>query len=409
MRILMTLETTFPPHIRVEKEMRSLSALGHDLHLVAYGKRGQPRREHVPGLGTVHRVRFPVWLRPFRLLYGGRWPYLRFWLPRVRRIADDVCPDAIHVHDLPMAWVGYRVGRHFRIPLVLDFHENYPGFLVWAAKTFHPFIRASIDYPGWNHYEALAVRWADRIIVVDPTNQERLTRLYAVPPERCVVVGNSPDLDHLLPLLANAQARIHPDPTFVTLLYIGGIDAGRGIQTVLHALSLLPCQVARSGRPATLRFVIVGDGPYRPKLEKLARQFGVADRVHFEGFQPFHRLPDFIAAADIGVVPHVKDPLTQTTMPNKIFDYMLGGLPILVSDCAPLVRVAQRGPCGDVFASEDAASCAAATQRLVNTLGSSDFGQRGHELVQTEYNWARDTAQLRDVLSRLPGAHGNLS
>jgi glycosyltransferase involved in cell wall biosynthesis len=391
MRIGMILEVPFPPHPRVEKEMRALTRAGHEVHVLAFASAGRPKTESLDGLGTVHRVPFPMWLRPFRLLYGGRALYNRYWLPHVRRFAEEVRADALHVHDLPLAGAAHRVAAGRDIPLVLDFHENWPGFMVWAGKGYNFLVRLCIDHCGWRRYEAEAVRWAEMLIVVDPTNADRLTGLYGLPAEQIAEVSNTPELDRLLPRLHGGARR-----EGVTLLYMGGLDFGRGLQTVIEAMAL------RKQDLLPLRFVVVGEGPYRKELERRTRERGLTDRVEFHGWQPYDRLGEYIGSADVGAVPHVRDELTDTTIPNKIFEYMAGGLPVLSSDCVPLARVVEETRCGLVFRSEDAASCGDALVRLCGDAAlRRELGEQGRAAVLRKYNWDETAKSLTGIYERL--------
>jgi glycosyltransferase involved in cell wall biosynthesis len=430
MRILMILEVPFPPHPRVEKEMRTLTRVGHDVHVVAYGSAGRPDHEFVEGLGTIHRVPFPMGLRPFRLLHGGRFLYDRYWRPRVAGIVGSLRPDALHVHDLPLARAAFAAAQRAGIPLVLDFHENWPGFMRWAAKSLPAAARHLVDFRGWERYEAEAVAWAARIIVVDPSNQDRLVERYRVSGDRVAVVSNVPELERLVPAIERARelaTRGRTDTSAdggtlddaaarggtlsdaathranapgsggrLTLLYMGGLDFGRGIHTVLDAIA------ERRSELDGLRFVIVGKGSYAAALEQRAARLGLAGLVEFHGWQPYDRLPEYLATADIGTVPHVRDELTDTTIPNKIFEYMSAELPVLSSDCAPLTRIVETASCGLVFRSEDAASCGEQLVRLCRDAGlRRKLGQSGHEAVIREHNWEHAGRTLADLYAEI--------
>jgi glycosyltransferase involved in cell wall biosynthesis len=383
----MIVEYFFPPHQRIEKECRSLCAAGHDVRVLCYRQSQQPALETVSGLAEVHRCWFPSSIRPFRLLYGGRWWYNRYWLNPIRRFADAVQPEALHVHDLPLAAAAHTVARERNIPLVLDFHENWPAFMNWAKAGYNGLIQALVDVRGWRRYESCAAAWADRLIVVDASNQDFLEATYNVPREKIVVVSNTPELDRLMPNLAVAkQVQRSPDAP-LRILYMGHIDQGRGIHTVIEALP----QCGDALRSAVL--TIVGKGPHVPRLEALAARLGVAQRVQFEGFQPYDALAGYLADCDIGVVPHLRDEYTDNTIPNKIFEYMAAGLPVLASDCVPLRRVIEGADCGQCFTSGDVESCREVLCRMAQSSSQRKaWGENGKRAALETYNW-RVTAQ----------------
>ena len=392
MRIGMILEVPFPPHPRVEKEMRALTAAGHEVHLLCYGTGRESAAERLDGLGWAHRVFFPTQMRPFRLLRGCHSLYNRFWRPHIRRFVARVRPGAMHVHDLTLAEAAYRAARESGAALVLDFHENFPAFIAWAAKGYGPLVRRAADVAGYGRAEAKAVARADRLIVVDPSNAERLARRYGVPAAKMTVVSNTPELGALLPPIEEARKK-RPEPRGrLTVLYMGGLDYMRGLHTVVAALA------HRREELSGLDFVVVGAGPYLGALRGQARELGLEGRVRFEGWQPYGRLAAYLAAADLGAVPHVRDELTDTTIPNKLFEYMAAGLPVVASDCAPIARVVESSGCGAVFRSGDVASCAGVLAGLAADAGlRTRLGAAGRRAAEEVYNWDVDAANLRGL------------
>jgi len=400
MRIGMLLETTFPSHQRVEKEMRSLTAAGHEVHLMAYGAPGAAQREHLPGIGTVHRCEFPGWLRRFRLLYVGHTLYAHYWARRIRAFVRACAPDVLHAHDLPLAEAALRGAPG--LPLVADFHENWPGFIDWVFQGYPRWIGRLADRGGWSRSERRVTARAQRLIVVDPTNGERLRQLYGVDAARLVEVSNTPDLpllDQLLAAAANDSSNGSANGSStdsVRLLYMGGIDRGRGLHTVVDALAE-PSFAARD-----VRLELVGDGPYRPALEAQVQRLQLGARVTFAGWQPYRALPSFLRRAHVGIVPHVKDPLTQTTIPNKIFEYMAGRIPVLASDCTPMVRVLNETKSGVWFASENVDDCRRALRQLVDDAAMRErMGAAGRHWVESKYRWSVTERALLDLYADL--------
>lgn len=394
MRILMVLEYRYPPHQRVEKEVRSLLSHGHDVHVLAYPSSSVQGVKDQQSYGRVHAVGVPWLFRRARLLYGGSYWYTYAWKQAILRVVDNIRPDVVHVHDVPLAAASISVAKMSRLPVVLDLHENWPGFLKWAARDYNLLIQAVIDHSGIRRAERNAVRAADRIIVVDPTNAERLAGCYRANPDKMTVVSNTPDL----PLFARYAHMQRASATNgqIRLLYVGGVDHGRGLQTVIDAISL-----ARHRHPA-IECKILGDGPYLQPLIRQAEAAGVLPHIEFGGWQPYAALLAAMEYADIGLVPHLRDELTDTTIPNKIYEYMAARLAVLASDCVPLRRVVEGARCGLVFRSGDSAQCAEALCELAsNEAARQAMGVRGREAVESSYNWMQDERRLLELYSTL--------
>ena len=190
-KILMILQSDFPPDIRLEKEIKSLSESGFLIRVVC----NQYQRDESPDYAfcTIDRIRaifksttlnklinFPIFFNPrfiFRILLS----ILKFK------------PNFIHVHDLPMAPLGLFFGKIFRLPVVLDMHENYPAALkAFQKKGILNFVFK--NYRAAKSLEKFCVKRADRVITVIEENSQRLIEL-GVEPEKIRLVSNTVDLN----------------------------------------------------------------------------------------------------------------------------------------------------------------------------------------------------------------------
>jgi glycosyltransferase involved in cell wall biosynthesis len=304
----------------------------------------------------------------------------------------DRALDLAIVRDLPLIHVGLHLRRRYGIPIVLDMAENYPamyreavrdgGSLVGAARWFlkNPAIMARV--------ERAVLPQLDHVLVVVEESAQRVLAL-GVDPRRVTVVGNTPRV----PTDQAPAARAVLDGRPLQLIYTGFVQDGRGLETVIRGLQRL------RERGQRVRFTVVGDGDFRGRLQALVSEAGIQDQVHFTGWVPHERLAAHIAEADVGVIPHPKNDHTDTTIPNKLFDYMLQGLPVLVSDAAPLQRIVTTERCGEVFQARDEVSLAEALSRLMHSSELADMGRRGAAAVQRRYRWDVDAAELCRAIS----------
>jgi glycosyltransferase involved in cell wall biosynthesis len=390
MRICLLYQAEFPPAERIEKVARTLSGAGHEVVLLcnAYGKRQS--RDRV-GCLDVERVwptfrsrlinrivKFPVFLNPL-------WIAQLIGIIRRRRI------DAIQVIDIPLAPAAYAVGRAFRIPVVMDMWENYPEALRgWATRDWK--VRLFKNPAVARAVERFVSPRVDQVFVVVEEQRERLIG-EGVPPERISVVTNAIDVG-MFTGGAPVPTPLDDDGAY-KLLYVGFITIERGLDDVIRALRNLKAV----GLP--VRFYIAGSGNYEPELRALAHSEGVADLVRFTGFVPFGQIQSYIAKSDLCVIPHVRSAFINTTMPNKLFQYMLMGKPVLVSDAKPLARVTRECRCGFVFESGNPESAAAMIRTAYETRNDTSLGERGRQALLEKYTWDRAARPLLDYYNSL--------
>ena len=141
--------------------------------------------------------------------------------------------------------------------------------------------------------------------------------------------------------------------------------------------------------------LIIGEGPARSRFEREARRWGVESRVHFSGWLPHDQLPLYWRVADLGLLPFHRCTHIDTTLANKLFDYMSVGLPVLASDATPMVRVLRETGAGVTFRSGSAEDFASVLAGLLdNPRATREMGERGYRAVQATYNWTRDAERL---------------
>ena len=386
-------DADYPWDIRVEKVSTSLVEAGHNVHLVCRNAARRPRHEAQGGL-TIHRLpALPSGLGPVHALCNFPHPFNPVWAHAIWRVVRDVKADLILVRDLPLAIPAALIGRRLSLPVVLDMAEHYAGMLRDRLRY------TPIGLPGRlarrpalaRLAERMALRLVDRVIVVVEESRDRLLG-EGVAPDRITIVSNTPRLDQWEAAEPRGLAANRSAVDSLCLFYLGNLDGSRGIDTVIRAVNA----ITKRGRRVVFR--VVGGGPSLESLRWLARDLGVGDHVHFEGRLPYTRVRSLMAQADVGVIPHYATEAWNSTMPNKLFDYMLAGLPVLVSDARPTARIVRAEQCGEVFRDRDVEDVVRCLLALGDRARRSDMGQRGHQAVQRRFHWDVDARYLVDAI-----------
>jgi glycosyltransferase involved in cell wall biosynthesis len=137
-------------------------------------------------------------------------------------------------------------------------------------------------------------------------------------------------------------------------------------------------------------------------LQALASEIEVVEQLEILGWQPFERVRSLIETAHVCLVPHERNPHTDATIPHKLFQYMLAGKPVVVSDCAPLRRVVEETGAGVVFRSGDAQHLA---DRVNHLLGDGALrvacGSRAADASRGPYSWDRDAETIIGLFGEL--------
>jgi glycosyltransferase involved in cell wall biosynthesis len=330
--------------------------------------------------------------------------YNRYWDQQLTKVLREHGGDLLHVHDLPMLGTALAVGRRFNIPVIADLHENYPAALKYSQTThlkLYQRITHWIEaHLPWGYYEKCWASAANKVLVVAEEAKTRLVKA-GVSQENIEVIENTTDVGYFLSLpLDKKLIEEHKDEFVIS--YIGKFGGQhRGLETAIQAMPGILKTIPNA------KLLLVGNGSIKPVLEKMVDDFELAQKVSFVDWQPFEKVPSYIALSAVCLVPHKSNPHTEATSPHKLFQYMLIGKPVVVSSCMPLRRVVEERRCGIVFEADDSDALKRAVIRLRSDRLRKELGGAGKKAVLERYNWGETSKKLLKVYEHL--AQKNIS
>ena len=295
---------------------------------------------------------------------------------RVAALVDGLEPDVLHAHDVSVLGLAVDAADRARalgreVPVVYDAIENWAGMPRedWGTVRRHEAVlRLEQGYAR----KAAAV-----LTVSEPIAdllQERL-RLR----DRPLVVLNAPpyEADPRVPAERVREAAGVATGTPL-VVYSGTVSAARRLDTLVQAVALLD--------GVHLAVVAVPyPHPSWPALAELAAQLGVDDRVHQVAPVDPAELVAFLQDADAGLNPLLPGAVNhELALPNKLFEYLHAGLPLVVSEARETAAFVREHDLGAVYTSGDPQSLAAAVRRVLEA-GRPD-PTRARKLAQ-QYSW----------------------
>lgn len=180
------------------------------------------------------------------------------------------------------------------------------------------------------------------------------------------------------------------------VLYHGGLSPERGIEQLIAAMVQLPQCV----------LVLMGYGVLEARLPAMIAGHGIGDRVRFLPPVPPGELLDWVAAADIAAMPIQASTLNhRLTTPNKLFEAMAAGVPVVASDLPGMSRIIEETGCGLTCDPADPSSIAAAIRRIVDDPAASErMGAAGLAAASGTYSWTGQVEKLAGEYARLTGS-----
>lgn len=383
---------------RIEKMDRTLRRAGHETVLVCNDYGDAAGIDHL-GEMPVHRIgptfssrrinrllKFPVFCNPL-------------WVWQLAAAVRRLKPDALQVVDIPLAAAVLMVGRAFRIPVVLDMWENYPEALrIWAKADWRTLVFK--NYRVARAVELYVTRRVDHIVTVIEEQRDRLIE-DGVPGARISVVTNAVEPELFVGSGGADKTAMDDDAAAYKMLYVGAVTAERGLDDIIRALP----EVLRA--IPEVRFYIAGTGNDEPRLRRLADELGVTASVRYLGWIPFQEIHSYIDKSDLCLVPHIYSGFINTTIPNKLFQYMAMGKPVLVSHAKPLARIVRQGGCGLVFQSGDPTDAALKIVEMRRSPDSRAMGERGRRFAEEHFTWERAAVPYLRLYAELDSCRGS--
>lgn len=387
MKIALIWKNDYPWDVRIEKIASALHEAGHDVYLLCANTRRLKREETING---VKVIRLPFTRSNLvNSLISLPFHFNPFWMWMAAKVVKRHGVNLVIVRDLPLITIGFFLKKWFRVPLILDMAENYPA-MYWdriGKGGWVAFKSWFVKNPRLMEYmEKRATEKCDHIFVVVEESAQRLIANGA-DGAKISIVSNTPDMKIFQ---SETPGETHD---YVQLVYAGFIQA-RGLDIIVESLG----KVQDIGVP--VKFMVIGDGHYLEQLKQITRRLRLEAMVEFKGWVQNTQIPSYIRASDVGVIPHNKNPHSDTTIPNKLFDYMACAKPVIVSNAGPLQRIVEEEQCGLVFSAGSVESFTEALKRmLLNPAAAAEMGRKGAAAVRRRYNWGYDSALLKRVVA----------
>ena len=360
---------------RVRKTCNTLRAAGWEPVLIG-------RRTNRQDPVAIDRP-YPTW-RLWLGVRSGPLFYLALqWalVKALRRLRKEGGLNAVWANDLDSLWPAVWAARKWGLRLAYDSHEWFTEAEGLKGKP----VKKAI----WSRLERHCFRHIGRMLTVNASIADAYRERYGMTVE---VVPNVPErADVAVPI--SREELGWPEDQTVLLMQGAFMDRDRGALDAVRSLAYLPdCHLA-----------LIGAGPEHEAAGAVAQSLGVQDRLHVHERMPFDLLRRCTAAADIGLSldrPTVDN--FRFSLPNKLFDYVHAGVPVVCSDLPVAGRFVRDEGVGQVAvsASDDdsiAQSVAAAVQSL-----RLDWPKTEHmEEVASRYHWGAHEETLLGALHSL--------
>lgn len=347
------------------KQCRSLARVGYSVNLVVADGKGSEVRDGI----TIHDV--GVSQGRLRRMVSTTW--------RVYKQALSINAEIYHLHDPELMPIGLKLKRRGKIVL-FDAHEDLPKQILGKPylNRFSRFILSSF----FSVFERLVCSRFDGVVTATPWIAQKFSKINPV----AVAVNNYPMVGELDTGEINWLLKKNE------VSYIGGIASIRGILQVVDAMKLVTTDVRLQ----------LGGKFSEQAVEFSARASDGWQKVDELGFINRDEIGFVLARSVAGLVTFLPAPNHIDAQPNKMFEYMSAGVPVIASDFPLWRQIIEVNQCGLCIDPVNPRAIAQAIDYLVSHPQEAEqMGRNGQAAVYAQYNWAVEEQKLLQLYKSL--------
>lgn len=376
---------------RVLKTAQTVSKLG--FQVCVYGLNNKD------AISKIERHPFEIVLLPdprAEMKRLGNWPadpknrdyemYTDIFSNHIQEYLKQKPPSFIHTHDMIGLAIGgklYEQTKEHNAFWIHDIHEYVQG-LTEIEREIQSFFCG---------IEEKFIHGPDVLTSVSPALNEILQGLYSLETKPSLVL-NAPRLTDFDPYYhKDIRTALGMQQDVPLLVYSGGVKPIRGVRTLVEALPLLP--------DVHVAIVTNNTGSFVMELKQTAQELGVNDRIHFHPYVPFSNVSSFLRTANIGVHPIQRYPNAEIALPNKLFEYIHAGLPVIVSDNRSMKEFVGWHDFGIAFEAGNSCSLAEAVIQALNRQRSDPAWRDSIRSLSKKYCWETQEAVIADIYETL--------
>ena len=391
MKICFVYQSDYPWDVRVEKLIKSISGRGHQVFLVCRNMKRRTLREVSDGINMRRLPFLPAMPISINKIISIPFYINPVWIFHIMQcVRKDKC-DVIIIRDLPLLLMGIVVAKLLRKQIIYDMAECYPNMYQSMLMLENNKI---VNFLLKNHYiasivEFIAIHNVDNIIVMIEESRERLLAK-GVDQDKILIIKNTPSIKDQL-----GKSKKYEEKKTLRLLYVGFVTRLRGIEFAIEGLNYYYNHIVSDIR---VEFNVIGIGPALGYLEGLINKYKLDKYVNLLGWCSHGVVEEFYKDSDVGVLTYPQCSHWNSTIPNKLFDYMAMGMPIIASEVKPIKRIIDDVGCGVTINPDNPKTFSTCLLKMLDCDYRNQLGIRGIEAIKNKYNWENDIKKLWKIL-----------
>lgn len=317
---------------------KELISRGHSVTMITATNVYHPEssRDNVDGIDVVY-VNNPTY-NNYMSAPRKIWSFVAFIRNAVRAASKEKNVDIVYATSTPLTigaialWLKWRKGWKYVFE-VRDLWPEFPievgaiknKFAIWLLRMFERRI-----YDKSEHVVALSPGMKDGVMQA------------GTPESKITMIPNMSKPDKFFPHAPNMEIvkQFGIDLTKFNVIHFGSMGRANGLKYIIEAAKIL-----KNNGDEKFRFLFLGDGATKPELEKLTKEYDLSN-VAFLGNHKMEIVSEIVNCCDASITTFLPLPVLKTNSPNKLFDSLSAGKPIIVNSAGWTKDLVEKEECG---------------------------------------------------------------
>lgn len=315
---------------------------GHQVTMITTARKGfEPGEQDVDGIHVVFvKNEYSQYMSAPRKVLS----FVNFLRLAIKEAAKQKDIDIVYATSTPLTigYVAMRLKAKRKWPYVFEVRDLWPEFPIQIGA-----IRNKLAIWYLRRLERHIYERSEHVVALSPGMQEGVVAS-GTPKEKTSMIPNMSKPDKFYPREPNMDIakKFGVDTTKFNLIHFGSMGKANGLKYIIDAARIMQDKGVED-----VNYVFMGGGATEPKLKKMVEEQGLKN-VQFLGLHPMDTLSEVVNLCDASITSFMNLPILKTNSPNKLFDSLSAGKPIIVNSAGWTKDLVEKDDCGFFVAPE---------------------------------------------------------
>jgi len=353
-------------------------------------------RENVDGIDVIYvQNDYSQYYSRVKKVYS----FLKFIFQAVNAARKEKDVDLVYATSTPLTvgFIALILKRIKKWRYVFEVRDLWPEFPIQVGAIKNKYLISYLRYVEKKIYNK-----AEHIVALSPGMRDGVLAC-GTPKEKVTVITNMSKGDLFYPREKTDEQfkKYCIDKTKFNVVHAGSMGVANGLMYIMETAKVLKDDM----NDCTINFLLLGEGSTKPQLMKFAEKYGL-DNVKFIGEYNTYGTSEILNCSDASIVSFMNLPILYTNSPNKMFDSLSAGKPIIVNSAGWTKELVEKYMCGFYVDPENPRDFA---EKIIALSKNKDiqqqYGENARKLSLEEFDKSILTNRFLDVITRTTEKH----